>query len=69
VVVLGVQDDERPVGELFPEVVRGADPGDPCPDDEDVDVLGLGTVAAWLLDRCRFGGRRHGGTSSVRVVT
>jgi hypothetical protein len=47
-VVLCVEDDEGPVGELFLQVVRGADPGDPRPDDEDVDVLGLGPVAAWL---------------------
>ena len=40
-VVLGVQDDEGPVGELLPQVVRGADAGDPGADDEDVDVTGV----------------------------
>ena len=40
-VVLGVQDDEGPVGELLAQVVRGADPGDPRADDEDVDVAGV----------------------------
>jgi hypothetical protein len=40
-VVLGVQDHEGPVGELVPQVVRGADPRDPGADDEDVDVTGI----------------------------
>jgi hypothetical protein len=47
-VVLGVQDDEGPVGELVPQVVRGADTGDPGADDEDIDVTGvLDLLGAW----------------------
>ena len=37
-VVLGLEDDERPVREPLLQVVRGADAGDPGADDEDVDV-------------------------------
>ena len=40
-VVLRVQDDERPVGEPVAQVVRRPDPGDPCADDEDVDVTAV----------------------------
>ncbi len=40
-VVLGVQDDESSVGALVPQVVRGADAGDPGTDDQDVDVTGV----------------------------
>jgi hypothetical protein len=40
-VVLGVQDHEGPVGELLSQVVRRADAGDTCADDEDVDVTGV----------------------------
>jgi len=40
-VVLGVEDDERPVRELLEQLVRGADAGHPGADDEDVDVTGV----------------------------
>ncbi len=37
-VVLSVQDDERVVRELVPQVVRRTDARDACPDDQDVEV-------------------------------
>jgi hypothetical protein len=54
-VVLGVQDDEGPVGQLAPQVMRGADAGDPGAHDEDLDVTGvldllstLGRERSWV---------------------
>ena len=67
-VVLCVQDDEGPVGELVPQVVRGADAGDPGADDEDLDVTG---VLDLLHALGRSGGRRsrrHGRTSGTRAL-
>jgi hypothetical protein len=63
VALQGVEDHEAPVGEPLPEVVGRADAGDPRPDDEDVDVLGLdggGGVGC---------GRHHGpAPPSVKVI-
>jgi hypothetical protein len=40
-VVLGVEDDERPVGQLIPQVMRRADTRDASANDQDVEVPGL----------------------------
>src|ERR1700689_4302436 len=65
-VVLGVQDDEGPVGKLVPQVMRGADAGDAGADDEDVDVAGVPGLLGALGGSGR-GGRRHGWTSETRA--
>ena len=61
-VVLRVQDDEGPFGELVPQVVRGADTRDAGTDNQDVDVTG---VLNRLNRRCS---RRHGWTSGPRAL-
>ena len=67
-VVLGVQDDEGQAGELLPQVVRGADAGDPGTNDEDVDVTGvLDLPGAPGGSGCGCN-RRHGWTSGTRAL-
>src|SRR5580704_5446048 len=66
-VVLGIQDDERPVGDLVPQVVRGADAGDPGTDDEDVDVTGVLDLLGGLGGSGR-GCSCHGWTSGTRAL-
>src|SRR4029077_12522123 len=60
-VVLGVQDYEGSVGELVPQMVGGADTGDPGADDEDVDVAGVLDLLAVLGRSGRGCSRRHDG--------
>ncbi len=66
-VVLRVQDDEGPVGELISQVVRGSDAGDTGADDEDVDVTGVLGLLGALAGNGR-GCRRHGWTSGTRAL-
>src|SRR6185312_10304085 len=65
-VVLGVQDDERPVRELVPQVVRGSDAGHPGADDEDVDMPGVLDLVGSLSGSGR-GGSGHNWTSGTRA--
>jgi hypothetical protein len=67
-VVLGVQDDEGLVGGLVPQVVRGADTGDPSADDEDIDVTGVLDLLAARGGNGRGCSRRHGRTSGTRAL-
>src|SRR6516165_5824883 len=67
-VVLGVEDDEGPVGELVSQVMRGADAGDPGTDDEDVDVAGVLNLSGALTGSGRGCSRRHGRTSGTCTV-
>jgi len=67
-VVLGVQDDEGPVGEPVPQVVRGADTGDPSADDEDIDVTGVLDLLRARGGNGRGCSRRHGRTSGTRTL-
>ncbi|MGA9833351.1 MAG: hypothetical protein WBQ71_19725 [Trebonia sp.] len=60
-VVLGVQDNEGPVRELVPQMVRGADAGDPRSDNENIDVAGVLDLLSALGRRGRGCSRRcHG---------
>src|SRR5256714_7936594 len=65
-VVLGIQDDERPVGELVPQVVSGADAGDPGTDDQDIDMPGVLELVGTLSGSGR-GRSRHNWTSGTRA--
>src|SRR5215469_2497909 len=66
-VVLGVQDDERPVGELVAQVVRSADAGDACTDDEDIDVTGVLDLVSARSRSCGRCSRRHSSPSGLRA--
>jgi hypothetical protein len=66
-VVLGVQDDKCPVGELVPQVVRGTDAGNPGADDEDVDMAGVPDLLGTLSGSGHGCSRRHDWTSGTRA--
>ena len=59
VTVACLKDDEAPAGEPLPQVVRGADPGDSRPDDEEVDLPGVAAGPAFA-GVPGFAGRRPG---------